>query len=56
MPGRAGDPPLAVGRAQGEGQRFLPELHAVGEVGAAPICRGDPGYGAHLDRDGVVCE
>ncbi|WP_334314392.1 excalibur calcium-binding domain-containing protein [Streptomyces xanthophaeus] len=54
MPGRVGDPPPAAGRAQGEGQRLLPELH--GEVGAAPIRRGDPGNGAHLDRDGVACE
>ncbi|MFI7384951.1 excalibur calcium-binding domain-containing protein [Streptomyces sp. NPDC049813] len=28
------------------------------EAGAAPLFRGEPGYGAHLDRDddGVACE
>ena len=25
---------------------------AVRDAGAAPIHRGDPGYGSHLDRDG----
>ncbi|MFC0842170.1 excalibur calcium-binding domain-containing protein [Streptomyces noboritoensis] len=31
---------------------------AVREAGAAPIHRGEPGYGSHLDRDGdgVACE
>ncbi|THA85411.1 excalibur calcium-binding domain-containing protein [Streptomyces sp. A0592] len=31
---------------------------AVRAAGAAPIRRGDPGYGRHLDRDGdgVACE
>ncbi|MEU7605267.1 excalibur calcium-binding domain-containing protein [Streptomyces sp. NPDC041003] len=31
---------------------------AVRDAGAAPIRRGDPGYGRHLDRDGdgVACE
>lgn len=31
---------------------------AVRAAGAAPIHRGDPGYGSHLDRDGdgVGCE
>ncbi|MFJ8859493.1 excalibur calcium-binding domain-containing protein [Streptomyces sp. NPDC102451] len=34
------------------------EPHAVRAAGAAPIHRGDPGYGSHLDRDGdgVACE
>lgn len=32
--------------------------HAARAAGAAPIARGAPGYGAHLDRDGdgVACE
>lgn len=31
---------------------------AVKDAGKAPIRRGDPGYGSHLDRngDGVACE
>ncbi|KAE8762100.1 excalibur calcium-binding domain-containing protein, partial [Georgenia thermotolerans] len=31
---------------------------AARAAGAAPVHRGDPGYGAHLDRDGdgVGCE
>jgi endonuclease YncB( thermonuclease family) len=31
---------------------------AAREAGAAPVYRGDPGYGSHLDRDGdgVACE
>ncbi|MFC0843573.1 excalibur calcium-binding domain-containing protein [Streptomyces noboritoensis] len=28
---------------------------AVRQAGAAPIHRGEPGYGSHLDRDGVAC-
>ncbi|MGN2639855.1 excalibur calcium-binding domain-containing protein [Nocardia takedensis] len=40
-----------------------PEVHyancaAVRSAGAAPIRRGEPGYGTHLDRDrdGIACE
>ncbi|MGX1885432.1 excalibur calcium-binding domain-containing protein [Streptomyces sp. NPDC055287] len=40
----------------GGGSAFYRNCTAVGEVGAAPIRRGDPGYGPHLDRDGVACE
>jgi hypothetical protein len=31
---------------------------AARAAGAAPVSRGDPGYGAHLDRDGdgIGCE
>ena len=31
---------------------------AVRAAGAAPIHRGEPGYGSHLDRDddGIACE
>ncbi|HEX5534327.1 MAG TPA: excalibur calcium-binding domain-containing protein [Actinomycetales bacterium] len=31
---------------------------AARDAGAAPVYRGDPGYGKHLDRDGdgVGCE
>ncbi|WP_161950774.1 excalibur calcium-binding domain-containing protein, partial [Streptococcus suis] len=35
-----------------------PNCKAVRQAGAAPIYRGEPGYGSHLDRDGdgVGCE
>jgi hypothetical protein len=35
-----------------------PNCAAARAAGAAPIRRGEPGYGAHLDRDGdgVACE
>ena len=46
------DPPAApVGRA-------FRNYAAARAAGAAPVRRGDPGYGPHLDRDndGVGCE
>lgn len=35
--------------------RYCSDVRAAGK---APIRRGDPGYGAHLDRDddGIACE
>ncbi|MCD4536458.1 MULTISPECIES: excalibur calcium-binding domain-containing protein [unclassified Nocardioides] len=35
-----------------------PSCDAVRAAGAAPIRRGEPGYGSHLDRDGdgSACE
>ena len=35
-----------------------PALDAARAAGAAPVHRGDPGYGSHLDRegDGIGCE
>ena len=44
-------------RAQGETE-YYKNCDAVRAAGKAPIRRGDPGYGRHLDRDddGVGCE
>ena len=38
--------------------RTFPNCASARAAGAAPIRRGDAGYGAHLDRDddGVACE
>jgi hypothetical protein len=37
---------------------YYPNCAAARAAGAAPIRRGEPGYGAHLDRDGdgKACE
>lgn len=37
---------------------YFENCTAAREAGAAPVHRGDPGYGSHLDRDGdgVACE
>jgi hypothetical protein len=37
---------------------YYPNCSAARAAGAAPVRRGDPGYGRHLDRDGdgVGCE
>ena len=45
----------AAGRTGGGAYRNCSEARAAG---AAPIRRGDPGYGRHLDRDndGLGCE
>ncbi|WP_329453568.1 excalibur calcium-binding domain-containing protein (plasmid) [Streptomyces sp. NBC_01724] len=42
----------------GSGSVYYKNCTAVRAAGAAPIHRGDPGYGRHLDRDGdgVACE
>lgn len=42
----------------GGGNVYYKNCTAVRAAGAAPIRRGDPGYGSHLDRDGdgVACE
>jgi hypothetical protein len=44
-------------RASG-GTVYFPNCTAARNAGAAPVRRGDPGYGTHLDRDGdgVGCE
>lgn len=34
----------------------FPNCAAARAAGAAPIRRGQPGYGPHLDRDGDACE
>src|SRR6188768_786958 len=46
-------------RTQGGGREvYYPNCAAARAAGAAPVRRGDPGYGSHLDRDqdGVGCE
>lgn len=55
-------PPVSVQRSD-SGTRdktaiFYQNCAAVRAAGAAPIRRGQPGYGSHLDRDndGVACE
>jgi hypothetical protein len=42
----------------GGGQGAYANCAAARAAGAAPVYRGDPGYGSHLDRDndGVGCE
>ncbi|MFD6279228.1 excalibur calcium-binding domain-containing protein [Streptomyces sp. NPDC060209] len=46
------------GGSTGGGGTSYANCTAVRAAGAAPIHRGDPGYGSHLDRDGdgVACE
>lgn len=46
---------IMSGRKNGASFKNCSEARAAG---AAPVRRGDPGYGAHLDRDedGVGCE
>lgn len=38
--------------------RLLRQAPPLEQLGAAPVYRGEPGYGPHLDRDidGVGCE
>lgn len=36
----------------GVGDVYYPNCAAARAAGAAPVRRGDPGYGRHLDRDG----
>ena len=40
------------------GSAYYANCSAARDAGAAPVRRGDPGYGSHLDRDndGVGCE
>ncbi|WP_321327801.1 excalibur calcium-binding domain-containing protein [uncultured Parasphingorhabdus sp.] len=40
------------------GNVYYPNCSAARSAGAAPIRRGQPGYGTHLDRDrdGIGCE
>jgi hypothetical protein len=44
--------------SQASGARYFPNCAAARAAGAAPVRRGQPGYGTHLDRDGdgVGCE
>lgn len=45
-------------RTPGGSNAHYPNCAAARAAGAAPVRRGDPGYGRHLDRDndGVGCE
>ncbi len=58
--GGTGGGPVSGGSSHtgGGGSVFYRNCTAVREADAAPIRRGDPGYGPHLDRDGdgVACE
>jgi hypothetical protein len=49
--------PAAALRSRGSGGAFA-NCSAARAAGAAPVRRGQPGYGTHLDRDddGVGCE
>ena len=42
----------------GSGSRAFANCSEARAAGAAPVRRGDPGYGSHLDRDndGIGCE
>lgn len=43
---------------QRDGTPYYPNCDAARAAGVAPIRRGQPGYGRHLDRDGdgIACE
>lgn len=45
-------------KARLSGGGAFPNCAAARAAGAAPVVRGDPGFGSHLDRDndGVGCE
>ena len=55
--GKASAPPKPQ-RASGGGSVYYANCAAARAAGAAPISRGEPGYGTHLDRDGdgKACE
>ncbi|MEE1943043.1 excalibur calcium-binding domain-containing protein [Streptomyces sp. TRM 70361] len=46
------------GGSGGGGSAYYSNCSEARAAGAAPVRRGDPGYGRHLDRDGdgVGCE
>jgi hypothetical protein len=54
LPGGMSAPPSPPdsGSAQGRGSVSFENCDAARAAGAAPVRRGDPGYGPHLDRDG----
>ena len=61
--GRARSAPAAPARLfdtarRGDNERTFRNCAEARAAGAAPVRRGDPGYGRHLDRDGdgVGCE
>jgi len=49
---------VGAGAGAGTRSRYYANCSEARAAGAAPIRRGQPGYGAHLDRDGdgVACE
>lgn len=49
---------VGAGAGVGTGTRYFANCSEARAAGAAPIRRGQPGYGSHLDRDGdgVACE
>jgi Excalibur calcium-binding domain len=49
---------MGGGRSSGGSRGAFANCTAARAAGAAPVLRGDAGYGAHLDRDGdgVGCE
>lgn len=48
----------AVPQRSNSGRVYYKNCAAARAAGAAPVYRGDPGYGRHLDRDndGIGCE
>lgn len=52
LPPQTSPPPTQVART------YYANCSEARDAGAAPVRRGDPGYGSHLDRDGdgVGCE
>lgn len=57
---RAASTPPVMRRpaARGQASGAFVNCAAARAAGAAPVYRGDPGYGSHLDRDndGIGCE
>lgn len=57
-PGVPASPSSSPAPAAGGGSTYFDNCDAARAAGAAPVHRGDPGYGSHLDRDGdgTACE
>jgi len=58
-PGASSQAPVThAPRGASGGSVYYQNCDAARAAGAAPVHRGDPGYGAHLDRDGdgIACE
>lgn len=57
-PQRTSPAQLAPARQAPASRRVFANCAAARAAGAAPVHRGDPGYGPHLDRDddGIGCE
>lgn len=49
---------LAAPAAASHADPYYKNCTEVRQAGKAPILKGDPGYGSHLDRDGdgIACE